>query len=152
MFTISIFCLIANWHNIVMKPADVSTYKHAIVTASVKTGIPKHIIAAVAYKESKHDFTAVNKITLDYGALQINHRTLKSYGFNRTRLITDEVYSYVKGAEVLKYFLDRYGTVEGIKRFNCGTRKSCILKPSVISYFNDVERNLASDHDVRSLR
>lgn len=130
------------------KPAKWSVVQ-SVEAAQNHTGLSKHLIKVVAYKESRLRHHVINKTTGDYGALQVHWKTAKALKIDVAKLIRDEEYSYVEGSKILKYFVDRFGLVDGIKRFNCGTRKSCINKLSVVQYFLDIEKLVAqNDHIV----
>jgi soluble lytic murein transglycosylase-like protein len=111
----------------------------AIKLASKNTNIDENLILAIAYKESRLNFKAINTSTRDHGSMQINHATAKALKLDLHKLTTNRAYSYLQGSKVLQYFLKRYGLVEGIKRYNCGTRKSCVNYKVVIDYFLSVD-------------
>lgn len=72
-------------------------------------GIRPERLAAILAQESMYRLDAVNKRSKDYGIAQINHRTIKNFGFDKKLLLTNLEYSVKAGAIVLADFKKRYG-------------------------------------------
>lgn len=109
------------------------------VQAEKKFGVPAYILQAIAFVESSYIVNAVNKSSDDYGIMQINEYNIKAYGFVKFRLLTEMDYSINAGAEVFKWFYDRYPLEEALMRYNCGTLKSCVEWKSVRNYLKKIK-------------
>ncbi len=94
---------------------------------SATYNVPSESLVKLAYIESKFKLNAINKITKDFGIMQINIRNIKAYNLDKSRLLNDADYSVESGAKVFAYFYHRYAsTEEAIRRYNCGVKKACI--------------------------
>jgi soluble lytic murein transglycosylase-like protein len=86
-----------------------------IVKKAKKHRIPKDIFTAILAQESMYKVSAKNctgKNCTDIGISQIHYKTIKRYGFNKKRLLTDLEYSIEAGCIVLKDFMNRYSHKE----------------------------------------
>lgn len=88
--------------------------------------VPANVLAAIAMQESSYILGAINKHSNDYGMFQINKFNIDAYGLSKERLLTDLEYSIDKGAFIFSWFYKRYKLTDAVKRYNCGTRKSCV--------------------------
>lgn len=114
----------------------------ALLRASESTKIPWRILASIAFIESSFKVDAVNKLSNDYGLMQINQYNINAYGFDKKRLLNDLNYSAMAGATVFNWFYRRYPLDEAIARYNCGTLKRCVLYTSVQKYVLKFKKNL----------
>lgn len=77
------------------------------------------------------DVRTAQKSCTDFGISQINHKTVKSYKFDKDRLLTDLPYSIEAGLIVLSDFKKSFHREkEWYTRYNCGnkgttSRKTC---------------------------
>jgi soluble lytic murein transglycosylase-like protein len=98
----------------------------SINKAADKYKVPANVLTAIAMLESSYVLNAVNISSNDYGLFQINMFNIKAYEFNIPLLLTDLDYSVDSGAIVFQWFYKRYKLDDAIKRYNCGTRNSCV--------------------------
>lgn len=80
--------------------------------AAKEFGIKPHRLTAIIAQESRYKLDAVNYASKDYGIAQINHKTIKTFGFDKDKLLTDLSYSIKAGAIVLSDFKRMYGKKE----------------------------------------
>jgi soluble lytic murein transglycosylase-like protein len=94
--------------------------KLAVVVEDVskKYKIKADKLLAIARQESAYDLNAKNcyvvkgKMRCDYCMMQINDKTIKAFGFDQKRLMTDVRYCVEAGAKVLQDFRHMYGSKE----------------------------------------
>jgi soluble lytic murein transglycosylase-like protein len=101
------------------------------------------LFKAIITQESNWKIDAVNKRSSDYGLTQINIHTIKAYGFDKTKLLTNAEYSLQAGAKVLSYFKKRYYAKDKsgwFSRYNCGT--STRKKAACYKYQSKIESHL----------
>lgn len=110
--------------------------------AADKYKVPANVLAAIAMTESSYILDAVNAKSDDYGLMQINKFNIKAYKFDKQRLLEDLEYSIDAGAKVFQWFYRRWKLEEAVKRYNCGTRKSCVNWKGPVSYWKKVLRYL----------
>lgn len=108
--------------------------------AANKYKVPANVLAAIAMQESSYRLNAINSRSDDYGMFQINMFNIKAYGFNKNRLLTDLAYSVDCGAFIFAWFYKRYKLSESVRRYNCGTRKSCINWKGPRNYWKRVQK------------
>jgi soluble lytic murein transglycosylase-like protein len=87
----------------------------AIDKYTTRYNIEPHIYTSILMQESGYDLAAANDKSKDYGISQINIRTIKAFGFDKKRLLTDLDYSIKAGAIVLSDFKRMYHKKEGDK-------------------------------------
>jgi hypothetical protein len=114
---------------------------HHIQMVYIKYKIPRRIYTAILMQESKYDLKAFNKKSKDYGISQINEKTIKAFGFDKSRLTTDLKYSIEAGAIVLADFQKRYEKKEAtwFTRYNSSNPKKRK------EYFRNIHRYLTPD-------
>lgn len=101
-----------------LKSEFANNLANAIEDASKKHGIKANKLVAIAMQESTYQLDAVGcyeikgKIVCDYCMMQINERTVKAFGFDQERLLTDLNYCVEAGALVLKDFKRMYASKE----------------------------------------
>ena len=78
----------------------------AIERSSLKHGVRADILTAIIMRESSYRMGI--RAGNDYGLTQINIRTVKAFGFDIGKLMTDLEYSVEAGAIVLADFKKRY--------------------------------------------
>lgn len=101
------------------------TLARTITEKSKKHGVSPKILAAMLMQESSYKISAKNIrcgvsmttgekdcVVMDYGIGQINHKTIKHFGFDETRLLSDLEYSVEAAAIVLADFKRMYGQKE----------------------------------------
>jgi membrane-bound lytic murein transglycosylase MltF len=88
---------------------QVEQISHSVDKYSKEFSIKKELIMAIIEKESTFDITRVSK-TKDYGLMQINIRTIKSFNFNFYRLQYDIDYSIFCGIVYLILIKRNYTT------------------------------------------
>ena len=101
------------------------TLAKTILEKSKKHGVSPTILAAVLMQESSYRISAKNFrcgisvttgeqdcVVVDYGIGQINHKTIKNFNFDETRLLSDLEYSVEAAAIVLADFKRMYGHKE----------------------------------------
>ena len=98
--------IIANKPDI--SPAYAKRIATSINNLSKKHKIPANIFAAILMQESRYTLNSVNKKSRDFGISQINWRTIKSYKFDKKKLMGNLEYSLEAGAIVLKDFMVRF--------------------------------------------
>jgi len=103
-----------------------------------KYNIPANILAAIASVESNYKLGAINGRSGDFGIMQINLRAHRK--FDKEKLLTDLQYSVEAGAQVFLWFFKRYTLETAIKRYNCGTKRTCIRWSPVIKYLDKIRR------------
>lgn len=73
--------------------------------------LPRRLFKAILMRESQYQVGAL-RVTkdkpTDFGIGQIYHKTAKAYGFKKSKLLSNSVYSIRASAKVLKDFKDRY--------------------------------------------
>jgi len=74
--------------------------------------INPNLYTSILAQESMYKLRAVNTRSKDYGIAQINHNTIKAYGFSIDKLTSDVEYSVKAGARVLADFKRSYGHKE----------------------------------------
>lgn len=117
-----------------------------------KYKIPSSVVAGIIMAESGYKLNTVNLKTLDYGIMQINYKTIKAYKFDKRRLTSDLRYSLAAGVKVYAYFYKRYGLKEGVMRYNCGTKQSCVKSKSAKNYLKKVLKYSTLNRDVYNAR
>lgn len=106
-----------------------------------KYKVPANALAAIAMVESSYNMKAVNKKSNDYGLFQINRFNMRAYGFDKERMFNNLNYAVESGAIVFKWFYKTYGSLEeAIKRYNCGTKKSCVNWSGPVSYWKKFKK------------
>ena len=114
----------------------------ALLNAEFEFGVPAYVLQAIAFVESSYILNAINKSSNDFGIMQVNSFNIDAYNFNKRKLLTDMQYSINAGAKVFRWFYNRYPLEEAIKRYNCGTRPSCVRLPVVKQYLAKFRRAL----------
>ncbi len=105
--------------------------------------IKPYRLAAILAQESGYKLDAVNKKSLDYGISQINHKTMKAYGFDKEKLLTDLEYSVKAGAIVLSDFKRMYKHEDDYWcRYNVGTAPKSEIQIGCENYKQLVARYL----------
>lgn len=104
--------------------------------------IPPNIIAAIFMVESGYKLNSINKASSDYGIGQVNEYNIRAYKLDKMRLLTDLDYSVKWGVHVFAWFYKKYPLDTAIKRYNCGTRPSCVRIKSVKRYLRLVKKYL----------
>lgn len=111
---------------------------HRIATASkmaaVKYKIPTRFILAIAFIESSYNPRAYNRVTKDYGLMQISKWHVERSNLSKVKLLVDLKYNVEHGARIFSWFYHRYPLNEAVARYNCGTRRSCIHNRKVKKY------------------
>ena len=113
-----------------------------IVSKSTKHKVPSKILTAMLMQESAYDVNAKNVrcgvslytgkkdcIVVDYGIGQINHKTIKSYNFDKSKLLSNVEYSVEAAAKVLSDLKHKYGHSDKYywTRYNAGVKKTPIV-------------------------
>ena len=122
-----------------VKKLSESFCKHAI-----DRGLPPSVLVAIAKVESDFKPDAVNNASNDYGIMQINKYNIRAYKMDIEKLITDFDYGIEAGARVYSWFYYKYTLDESIKRYNCGTKRSCTELKSVKRYLRMVKSGLTT--------
>jgi len=98
-----------------------------IVKHAKLNNVRPRILTAILMQESGFKVNAVSKENKDFGIGQIYHTTLKSYGFNKQKLLTDIDYSVAAAAIVLGDMKKMKHKVDGddyFVRYNCGFKRA----------------------------
>lgn len=103
-------------------------------------GVPCNVIVAISFVESSYVIGSYNKRSKDYGLMQVNEWHVRYKKLSKHLLLTDAAYNINEGIKIYLWFYKTYGKFEGIKRYNCGTRRACIKHKNVIRYYNRVKR------------
>lgn len=101
--------------------------KDAVLKASKRYGLDPQTLLGIAIVESSLDQWSVNTKTQDYGLMQVNQHNIRALKLDRNKLLNNIEYNIDSGARILSYFVRRYGTLEGLCRYNVGTAP--VLKP-----------------------
>lgn len=105
-----------------------------VMQATRKYCDDQNLALAVIKVESDFKVDAINKHSLDYGLMQVSIWHVEKKNLDRAALLSSADYNVRHGCEILNWFVKRYGTYEGVARYNCGTRKSCPSWNSVRKY------------------
>lgn len=83
-------------------------------------------------------------IAIDFGIGQINHKTIKSHGFDRQKLMSDLEYSVEAAAKVLSDFKSFKKSEPDMwwTRYNCGTRPMSKVGDICKTYYKLVARHM----------
>lgn len=92
------------------------------------------VMQAILMLESGYKLGSYNRYSKDYGVGQISLYNIHAYNIDVMRLMFDLNYSVYWSVKVFSWFYHRYPLNEAIKRYNCGTRKSCVNWKSVRRY------------------
>lgn len=80
----------------------------AIDKTATKYNINRKVFKAILIQESRLKIGAINQKSKDYGIGQINEKTIKAFGFNKHRILTDLEYSVDCAGKVYADFKKRY--------------------------------------------
>jgi soluble lytic murein transglycosylase-like protein len=103
-------------------PLPVPTYLAQIITeAAVQHGVDPNLLAAVAFKESRYNTTAVSRIGAE-GIMQLKPKTARSLGVKDSFDARQNVFG---GAKYLRKLLDRFnGNVDlALAGYNAGPER-----------------------------
>lgn len=90
-------------------------------------GLNENLVLAIIRVESNFKIGAVNRHSSDYGLMQVNDWHVRKKSLSTQKLLADASYNMKHGCDILRYFTTRYNNMdEAIKRYNCGTKASCV--------------------------
>lgn len=84
----------------------------AILSVSARHKLNPRKLTAILAQECRFRLDCINPVSHDYGIGQINHKTIRAYGFDRDKLLTDLWYSVSASAIVLADFKRMYASKE----------------------------------------
>ena len=70
---------------------------------------PWQILLSIAFVESSLIKSKINKKTKDYGLMQISHKNIARNGWDRSKLMRDELYNLRAACFILNYNQKHYG-------------------------------------------
>ena len=90
-------------------------------------GLNENLVLSIIRVESNFKIKAYNPRSADYGLMQVNNWHVKRKALSKQKLLLDASYNMKHGCDILRYFVTRYSNMEeAIKRYNCGTKASCV--------------------------
>lgn len=89
--------------------------------AAAQYAVPYELLVAIAWVESSNNPNRINTRTLDYGLMQINHRTARAFG-HEPKSMLEPAKSIEFAAQLLATYKQKYGHESNWAcRYNVGT-------------------------------
>lgn len=104
--------------------------------------IPAITLLSIAFKESSLNKGSYNKITKDFGLMQINVKMINAMHLNKSRLLRDVKYNIAAGCEILTYNKTKFSKKRNywVGIYNSGTKfSSAKVVKRARSYSSDIK-------------